>query len=74
MGSLDEVKSYMEFWGWKNGGNPGSVKMEDGRVVATHGDATWIADVESACATLKRLHDRALGVEQSAAVTDEKEA
>ena len=45
MGSLDEVKSYMEFWGWKNGGNLGSVKMEDGRVVATHGDATWIADV-----------------------------
>jgi hypothetical protein len=60
MSALDDVKSYMEFWGWKNGGNPGSVKIgEDGRVCGTHGDATWIADVEAACATLQRLQDLA---------------
>lgn len=59
MSALDEVKSYMEWYGWKNGGNPGSVKMVEGKVVATHGDATWIEDVDKACQTLQRLHDRA---------------
>lgn len=59
MSALDDVKSYMEFWGWKNGGNPGSVKLDvDGKVIATHGDAIWIADVQSACSTLDRIHKR----------------
>lgn len=61
MSVLDNVKSYMEFWGWENGGNPGSVKIDAaGKVIALHGDATWIADVEKACATLDRLHQAAL--------------
>lgn len=62
MSALQDVKSYMEFWGWRNGGGPGSVKVAyGGSVIAKHGDATWIADVEKACDTLKRLHDRIAG-------------
>jgi len=58
---LDDVKGYMEFWGWTNGGNPGSVKKDSrGRVIAIHGDPNWAADVENACATLKRIYDTAL--------------
>jgi len=46
---LREVKSWMTFLGWENGGNPGSVKKSgDGKVVATHGDATWIMDCDVA--------------------------
>lgn len=59
MDTLREVKSYMEFWGWTNGGNPGSLKQEHGKTIAHHGDQTWVADVEKACDTLKRLADRA---------------
>ncbi len=64
MGALDDVKSYMEFWGWSNGGEPGSVKRDaDGQVIARHGGAQWIADVERACATLERLASRAANPE-----------
>jgi hypothetical protein len=60
MDTLKEVKSYMNFWGWTNSGSPGSVKLDaDEKVIAHHGDATWLADVERACDTLKRLADRA---------------
>jgi hypothetical protein len=60
MSALDDVKSYMEFWGWTNGGNPGSVKNDSrGNVIATHGDKIWSSDVENACATLNRIADRA---------------
>lgn len=62
MAALDDVKSYMEFWGWTDGGGPGSVKYDyERRVCARYGGAQWIADVERACETLKRLHDRILG-------------
>lgn len=57
MNALRDVKSYMEFWGWSNGGGPGSMKMDDdGVIVAKHGDAVWVANVEEACAILERLH------------------
>lgn len=60
MTALDDVKEYMEFWGWTNGGNPGSVKKDSrGQVIAIHGDKNWAADVENACATLKRISERA---------------
>lgn len=60
MDTLREVKSYMEFWGWTNGGNPGSVKHGvDGKIIACHGDMTWIEDVQKACDTIKRIADRA---------------
>ena len=60
MDTLREVKSYMNFWGWTDQGNPGSVKKDvDGKVIAHHGDATWISDVDRACDIIKRLADRA---------------
>lgn len=60
MDTLREVKSYMQWWGWTNGGGPGSVKHDlEKRTIAYHGDAQWIADVEEACNTIKRLADRA---------------
>lgn len=60
MDTLREVKSYMEFWGWTNGGNPGSVKQDlQGKTIAVHGDATWIDDVQKACDTIQRIADRA---------------
>jgi hypothetical protein len=60
MSSLNDVKSYMEFWGWTNGGSPGSVKYDaEHRVIAQHGDAQWIDDVERACDTAQRIYDRA---------------
>lgn len=56
---LREVKSYMEFWGWTDGGGPGSVKLDiDDHPIAKHGDRTWVADVETACDTIKRIADR----------------
>jgi hypothetical protein len=57
---LDDVKDYMDFWGWESGGGPGSVKRDvEGKVIAAHGDRTWIADVDRACQTLQRLVARA---------------
>jgi len=62
MSALADVKSYMEFWGWTNGGAPGSVKHDDEqRIVARYGDTNWIADVDKACATLGRLQAQILG-------------
>lgn len=61
-GILREVKEYMEFWGWTNGGGPGAVKFGVmNKILAYHGDATWIADVEKASATIGRLADRVKG-------------
>lgn len=65
MSALDDVKGYMEFWGWTDGGNPGSVKKDEhGNVIARHGDRHWVADVDNACNTLKRIADRALAESQ----------
>lgn len=59
MNALREVKSYMEFWGWSDGGGPGSVKYGlKGEVLATHGDANWVRDVDSACNTIQRIAER----------------
>ena len=61
MDTLREVKSYMQFWGWTNSGNPGSEKRDiHGKVIAYHGDATWIDDVQRACDTIDRLTKTAL--------------
>lgn len=60
MDTLREVKSYMDFWGWTNGGNPGAVKHDlEGHVIASHGDLIWVQDVEKACDTIKRLAELA---------------
>jgi len=57
--TLRDVKSFMEFWGWTNGGGLNSMKFnDDGRIVGYHGDATWIKDVEEACAMIGRLAER----------------
>ena len=55
MSTLAEVKSWMQFYGWRDGGGPGSVKLAyGGSVVAKHGDAQWVKDVEEACAAIER--------------------
>jgi hypothetical protein len=52
---LRDVKSWMAFYGWTDGGSPGAVKRDaDGKEIARHGDAIWIADVEEACAAIER--------------------
>jgi hypothetical protein len=55
---LRDVQGYMEFWGWTNGGGTNSVKIEDGRVIASHGDAMWIEDVSKAADAIGRIADR----------------
>lgn len=50
MAALDCVKKWMTFIGWTEGGGPGGVKTEyGGTVIARHGDATWIKDVQDSC-------------------------
>jgi hypothetical protein len=52
---LRDVKSWMAFYGWTDGGSPGAVKRDaDGKEIAKHGDATWIEDVDKACAVIER--------------------
>lgn len=46
---LPQVKTWMEWWGWTNGGAPGSVRLDaERRVIAHHGDSAWQADIERA--------------------------
>jgi hypothetical protein len=46
---LDDVKSWMGFMGWSDGGSPGSLKRgTDGNVIASYGGKQWLADVEEA--------------------------
>jgi hypothetical protein len=60
MSRLWGVQSYMQWWGWTNGGNPGSEKRDaEGNVIARHGDSEWKADVEKACKTLVRIAEGA---------------
>lgn len=54
-GILHGVQKIMEDWGWTNGGGSNSVKIELGRgIIASHGDPTWIADIEKASTELSR--------------------
>jgi hypothetical protein len=54
--TLREVKSWMSFWGWTNDGGPGAMKFDaDNKIIAYHGDAMWVADVEEASAKIDRL-------------------
>lgn len=47
--SVEGVKSWMQFWGWDDGGKPGSVKRDThGFVVARYGGDTWSKDVDAA--------------------------
>lgn len=72
MARLSQVKSWMQFWGWTNGGGPGSVKHDaNGEVVARHGDGNWNYDINKAIARDERAmedialmdsFDRELGV------------
>jgi hypothetical protein len=55
MGTLDEVKKWMTFFGWTDGGAPGSVKRDaGGRQVTAHGTSEWIKDMEDACERVER--------------------
>lgn len=55
MDTLKEIRSWMNFMGWSDGGNPGSFKRNaDGSIVARHGDTTWINDVQDACDRTER--------------------
>jgi hypothetical protein len=57
---LDDVKSWMTWMGWTDGGGPGSQKLDaDGQPQARHGDAIWIADVQEACAKAERENIKA---------------
>ena len=48
--TLDEVRSFMSFLGWSDGGNPGSVKRDaSDKVIAHYHDDAWIDDIERAC-------------------------
>lgn len=59
MSAIKEVKGYMSFWGWTNQGGPGAMKFDaDNKIIAHHGDAMWVADVEKASATIARIADR----------------
>lgn len=59
MSVLTDIQKWMTFFGWSNGGNPGSAKRDtEGNIIARHGDATWIADVEEACASAERAAAR----------------
>jgi hypothetical protein len=56
---LKEVKSWMNFFGWTDGGSPGSVKVDaDGKEIARHGDTTWIEDVQDSCDRIERARIR----------------
>ena len=47
----------MSFFGWSDGGNPGSVKRDaGGNVIAHYHDGAWIEDIERACAMMCLLH------------------
>jgi len=60
MSILDDVKKWMNFFGWTDGGQPGSVKKNDvGKIIAHHGDATWIEDVQDAIDRKERANARA---------------
>lgn len=59
MNALTDVRSYLSFWGWTDYGNQGSIKLDaDQNIIARHGDAQWIADVDKALNTLDRLRHR----------------
>ena len=41
--TLDEVRSFMSYLGWSDGGNPGSVKRDaGGNLIAHYHDDAWI--------------------------------
>lgn len=53
--TVSKVGKWMAFFGWSDEGRPGSHKIDvTCKVVAHHGDSTWIADVEDACARIER--------------------
>lgn len=53
--ALADVKSWMNFFGWNEGGGPGSVKRDaNSQVIAHHGDPTWISDVETCIERIER--------------------
>lgn len=56
--SLAAVGDYMEFWGWSDGGKPGSSKTQGGKIIARYGDSAWIADIEKATAALQSIAER----------------
>lgn len=55
MDTLAEIKRWMNFYGWTDGGSPHSVKLDaKGEKIAKHGDAVWIEDVEEATRAVER--------------------
>jgi hypothetical protein len=57
---LRDVKEWMTFLGWTHDGGPGAVKHDwEGKKVAGHGDATWIADVDDVLGKIEREKARA---------------
>jgi hypothetical protein len=53
MSRLDEVKSWMRWWGWDQAA--GVKRDVDGRTIARWSDATFQADVEKALEIEERL-------------------
>jgi hypothetical protein len=53
--TIQKVWRWMSFLGWSEEGRPGSRKTDGaGKIVAHHGDITWVSDVEDACARIER--------------------
>jgi hypothetical protein len=53
--TIREVKSWMRFFGWEQGGTPGDVKRSsDGLLLARAGDGTWVRDIEDALDRIER--------------------
>lgn len=52
---LDEVKSWMRWWGWSY--TDGAMLKRDGNgvVIAHRGDAVWEADIDKAEQTINRM-------------------
>lgn len=48
MSRLDEVKSWMRFWGWSYTDGAMLKRDFDGNVIAHRGDAVWEADIDKA--------------------------
>jgi len=54
--ALDDVKSWMRFYGWTNGGGHGAVKLNArSQTIGCHGDAVWIKDVDEAIDAVDRV-------------------
>lgn len=58
MSRLDEVKSWMRWYGWSETNGAMLKRDRDGNVIAHRGDAVWEADIDVATAIEERLANK----------------